>query len=77
MTPLVVEATYENGVLKPAQPLPLDEHEKVELVIRTPAEIQAALEAVRRSYGLIGWTGDAETVQRIALDPAFGIEESP
>ena len=74
---ITIEATYENGVLKPAQPLPLKEHEKVEIVIRTPAEIQAAVEAVRRSYGLIGWTGDAETVQRIALDPEFGIEESP
>ena len=74
---ITVEATYENGVLKPARPLPLHEHEKVEIVIRTPAAIQAAVEAVRRSYGLIGWTGDAETVQRIALGPEFGIEESP
>ncbi len=31
-----VEATYENGVLRPARPLPLREREKVELVIRTP-----------------------------------------
>ncbi len=30
-----VEATYENGVLKPARPLPLRECEKVEIVIRT------------------------------------------
>jgi predicted DNA-binding antitoxin AbrB/MazE fold protein len=74
---LTVEAVYENGVLKPAQPLPLREHEKVEILIRTPSTIQAAVEAVRRSYGLIGWTGDAETVRRVALDPEFGIEESP
>ncbi len=74
---LTVEAIYENGVLKPAQPLPLREHEKVEITIRTPREVQAAVEAVRRSYGLIGWTGDAETVRRVALDPEFGIEESP
>ncbi len=32
---LTVEATYENGVLKPAQPLPLKEFEKVEVMIRT------------------------------------------
>ena len=69
MTPLVVEATYENGTLKLAQPLPLKEHDKVEIVVRTPAEVQAAVEALRRSYGILGWTGDAETVQRIALDP--------
>ena len=29
------EAVYENGVLRPAAPLPLDEHQKVELVIKT------------------------------------------
>lgn len=26
---ITVEAVYENGVLKPAQPLPLQEHERV------------------------------------------------
>lgn len=74
---ITVEAIYENGVLKPAQPLPFKEHEKVEVVIRTPDHVQRALEAVRRSYGLIGWTGDAQTVQQVALDPEFGVEDSP
>ena len=32
---LVVEAIYENGVLKLAQPLPLKEHEKVRVTIHT------------------------------------------
>jgi predicted DNA-binding antitoxin AbrB/MazE fold protein len=32
---ITVEAVYENGVLRPSQPLPLKDHEKVELVIRT------------------------------------------
>ncbi len=73
---LVVEATYENGVLKPAQPLPLGEHEKVRITVHTPADVESALSAVERSYGLIQWTGDAETLERIALDPEFGIEEA-
>jgi predicted DNA-binding antitoxin AbrB/MazE fold protein len=30
---ITVQATYENGVLKPAQPVPLKEHAKVEIVI--------------------------------------------
>ncbi len=30
---ITVEATYEDGVLKPAQPLPLSEHEKVRLTV--------------------------------------------
>jgi predicted DNA-binding antitoxin AbrB/MazE fold protein len=68
---IVVEATYENGVLRPAQPLPLAEHEKVQITVDT------ALSRVRATAGLLGWKGDAETVERIALDPEFGIEECP
>ena len=34
-----VEATYENGVLRPAQALPLREREKVEVTIRTPQSL--------------------------------------
>jgi predicted DNA-binding antitoxin AbrB/MazE fold protein len=68
---IVVEATYENGVLRPAQPLPLAEHEKVQITVDT------AVNPVRASFGLLGWTGDAETVQRVAMDPEFSIEECP
>jgi predicted DNA-binding antitoxin AbrB/MazE fold protein len=35
---LTIEATYENGVLKPAQPLPLEERTKVEVIIRVPIQ---------------------------------------
>jgi hypothetical protein len=30
---ITVDATYEDGVLKPAQPLPLGEHEKVRVTL--------------------------------------------
>ena len=30
---ITVDATYEDGVLKPAQPLPLSEHEKVRVTV--------------------------------------------
>jgi len=56
MTPLVVEAIYENGVLRPTQPLPLREQEKVEIVIRTPvhshSEIPTALPDQERQEAL-------------------------
>jgi predicted DNA-binding antitoxin AbrB/MazE fold protein len=68
---IVVEAVYENGVLKPAEPLPLAEHEKVRVTIDT------ALSRVRATAGLLGWKGDVETLERIALDPEFGVEECP
>ena len=68
---IVVEATYENGVLKPERPLPLAEHEKVQITVHT------AVGRVRATAGFLGWKGDAETVEHIALDPKFGVEECP
>jgi hypothetical protein len=65
--PLTVEAVYENGVLRPVEPLPLKEHETV---VRGDSPLV-------RAYGIIGWTGDAETVQRVALAPEFLLERSP
>ena len=60
-----IEATYENGVLKPAQPLPLKEHEKVRISVHT--ERSPLLEA----YGIMGFKGTAEEADYFALDPEF------
>jgi predicted DNA-binding antitoxin AbrB/MazE fold protein len=69
--PLTIEAVYENGVLKPTQPLPLEEHEKVQVTI------QAARSWAERTSGMLQWTGDPEVLRRIIEDPEFGIMESP
>ena len=66
-----IEATYENGMLKPDRPLPLEEHQRVKVVVEE--EVSHA----RRSYGVIGWKGDPEVLRKIAIDPEFGIQESP
>jgi predicted DNA-binding antitoxin AbrB/MazE fold protein len=77
---LTVNATYEDGVLKPVSPLPLREHETVQVTVTSahePSE-HAGDEAeriVRKSYGLIGWTGDLETLRRLAEDPEFDPQE--
>jgi predicted DNA-binding antitoxin AbrB/MazE fold protein len=68
---LSVEATYENGVLKPASPLPLTEHERVRVVIRP------AISRARQTAGLVKWTGDPEALRRLTEDSEFGILESP
>ena len=60
---LTVEAIYENGVLRPAQPLPLKEHEKVTVTIHP------AVSRARETAGLMGWTGSAELADRFATDP--------
>ena len=67
---ITVEAVYEDGVLKPKEPLPLKEHEIVQI------RIQTGDTPLLRAYGILGWTGDAETLERIALDPEFLLEES-
>lgn len=68
---IVVEATYENGVLKPAQPLPLAEHEKVRVTVES--QTSPILEA----YGIMGWKGDHATLERFALDPELDPQEGP
>jgi predicted DNA-binding antitoxin AbrB/MazE fold protein len=68
---ITFEAVYEAGVLKPIDPLPLKEHEKVRLTI-VPEKSLA-----RQTAGMLPWTGNAETLRRIAEDPEFGISESP
>jgi predicted DNA-binding antitoxin AbrB/MazE fold protein len=45
---IVFDATYEDGVLKPAQPLPLSEHEKVRVTVEQQA---AKLENVPPANG--------------------------
>jgi predicted DNA-binding antitoxin AbrB/MazE fold protein len=68
---ITIEAVYENGMLKPVQPLPLEEHEKVRLTI------EPALTWAERTAGMLKWTGDPDILRRIAEDDEFGILESP
>ncbi|MBI1917369.1 MAG: antitoxin family protein [Planctomycetes bacterium] len=69
--PLTVEAIYENGVLKPVEPLPLKEHETVRVTIQTKSNW------IEETYGICGFTGDPEELRRLALHPEFDLEEEP
>jgi predicted DNA-binding antitoxin AbrB/MazE fold protein len=68
---ITVDATYENGVLKPVHPLPLKENEKVRI------QIEPQLTWAERTAGMLPWTGDQEVLRRIAEDDEFSILESP
>jgi predicted DNA-binding antitoxin AbrB/MazE fold protein len=68
---LTVDAVYENGVLKPSQPLPLKEHEQVQVTI------QPKTSWVQETYGIIGWKGSVEDLRRLALHPDYDLEEEP
>jgi len=82
---LTVEAVYEDGVLKPDQPLPLKEHERVRIAIHAPVDTDNA-ETIRafvseptwadRTAGLLQWTGDPEILRAIAEDDEYGILEA-
>jgi predicted DNA-binding antitoxin AbrB/MazE fold protein len=68
---LTVEAVYENGVLKPKAPLPLQEHEQVQITV---------LSAVRNladSYGIMGFQGTAEEADYFAMDPELDYPPPP
>jgi predicted DNA-binding antitoxin AbrB/MazE fold protein len=60
---ITVDATYENGVLKPAGLLPLNENEKVRITINT------GVSRARQTAGLLPWSGDPATLQRFIMDP--------
>ena len=77
---IIVEAIYENGVLKPDRPLPIKEHERIQVTVQdVPRAESAANDAeafVRRSYGLLQWKGDREALRRLAEDPELDPQES-
>jgi predicted DNA-binding antitoxin AbrB/MazE fold protein len=68
---LTVEAVYENGVLKPAQPLPLKEQEKVRVTVQTDSRPPG------RAYGIAGWTGPVEDLDRLIEDADNDPAEGP
>jgi predicted DNA-binding antitoxin AbrB/MazE fold protein len=59
---ITVEAVYENGVLKPVQPLPLKEHEKVQLTVETKKSW------VEETAGIMRFQGTEEEADYFALD---------
>ena len=65
-----VEATYENGVLRLANPLPLKQHEKVRVTVESESG------GIVGAFGMLGWKGDHETLRRLAEDPDFDPQES-
>ncbi len=67
---MTVEAVYENGTLKLAQPLPLKEHQRVHVTIQAPSWVQ-------ETYGIAGWVGDPAELRRLALSPDFDLEDEP
>jgi predicted DNA-binding antitoxin AbrB/MazE fold protein len=60
---ITVEAVYEHGVLKPAEPLPWKEGERVRV------EISSLDSPLLKAYGIMGFKGTAEEADYFAQDP--------
>jgi predicted DNA-binding antitoxin AbrB/MazE fold protein len=68
--PITVEAIYEDGVLKPARPLPLQEHQKVLVTVQT------ASNWVQETAGMIPCT-DPKLIEWAAMDPELDYPPPP
>lgn len=63
MTSIVVDATYENGVLRLDRPLPLGELERVRITVQSGSSL------AEQTAGLMGWKGPVELAEYFAMDP--------
>jgi len=66
---LDIEAVYEDGVLKPRSPLPLDEHECVTV------RLERHSESVERSAGIVSLPKQTETIDHL-LGPENSLWEN-
>jgi len=63
----IIEAIYENGVLKPLTALELKEHEKVEIIIKEKTS------SAKMSQGIV--KGDPKVIEDVALNPQYSCLE--
>jgi predicted DNA-binding antitoxin AbrB/MazE fold protein len=65
--PLQVEAVYENGVLRPLQPLDLKEHERVMVSVSEalPARSALAVEYIERMKRQVAAEGPAPGIEEV------------
>jgi predicted DNA-binding antitoxin AbrB/MazE fold protein len=68
---ITVEAVYENGVLKPTQPLPFREQARVQVTV------SSASSWVQETAGILPWPGSPEELRRFAEDPELDYPPSP
>lgn len=63
----VIEAIYENGVLKPLEKIDLKEHQKIEIFIKEKESV------AKRSQGIL--KGDPKVIEEIAMNPEYSCLE--
>ena len=66
---VTVEAVYENGVLRPSEPLPWKEGERVSIAV---SSLDSPL---LKAYGIMGFKGTVEEAEYFAMHPDLLPEE--
>jgi predicted DNA-binding antitoxin AbrB/MazE fold protein len=59
---ITIDAVYENGVLRPIQPLTLREQEQVRVTVESRTSLADA------TFGIIGWKGSHEELEQIMAE---------
>jgi predicted DNA-binding antitoxin AbrB/MazE fold protein len=59
---ITVKAVYENGVLRPNEPLPFREREEVQITVQSRFSNLADL------YGIMGWKGTHEELEQLLAE---------
>ena len=67
---ITVEAVYENGVLRPSEPLPWKEGERVSIAV---SSLDSPL---LKAYGIMGFKGTAAEAEYLAMSPDLLPEQS-
>jgi predicted DNA-binding antitoxin AbrB/MazE fold protein len=66
---VTVEAVYENGVLRPSEPLPWKNGARVRVAV-------SSLDSpILKAYGIMGFQGTAEEAEYLAMHPDLLPEE--
>ena len=63
-----LQAVYENGVLRPLEPLPLKEHQRVTVTVSDPAERwldREYMEKVKKDAAALGPAPRLEEIRRV------------
>ncbi len=68
---VTVEAVYENGVLKPNEPLPWKEGSRVRVVV---SNLESPL---LKAYGMMGWKGTSDELDRLLAEIELDEDEVP
>ena len=68
---ITVDAIYENGVLRPSEPLPWKDGDKVRIAVSSVDS------PILKAYGIMGWRGTGAELDRLLAEIESDEDEVP